>query len=234
MTDEVNDAINGVETPVQEQQEETAQDQPAEAEKPEAEPVETIAPEKTDEQTVPLAALLAERDAKQTLNARIAALEGMMKAPKEPEPLPDVLDDQAGFVTQMETRMNAAVANATANMSQSFAEQQFGKEAVASALQAAQLDPQALASIKASPMPYQALMEWDQRQKTLAEIGDPVEYKKQVEADIRKRIEAELVVKQAQEAAGTKTPSLATEPNMGNRAPAFEAPDLNALIGPGG
>ncbi len=220
--------------------EEAVQPQPEEVAAPEPQP-EVVEPEPEADQPepepapreVPLAAMLAERDRAQALQAQLDAISRTQQP--EPQPIPDVLEDQDGFVGSITAQVNHAVQNAQANMSQAFAEREHGRDNVAAALQALQAanDPAAENAIKSSAMPYQELMVWHEKQAALAEIGtNPAEYKARVEAKIRAEIEAEMVAKQAQTAAATPAPTLSNQPNVGSRTgPAFTPTNLDDVLG---
>lgn len=217
------------EAPVEPQEIEAQQEQP---EEPEAEPPQEEVKEPT---MVPLPALLAERDKVKQIEQSLIELKAqVLKQQPEPE-IPDVLMDQEGFVSSFDQRVAAALANNTANMSQAFAEQQHGKEAVAAALEALQASGDQFADqrIRSDPMPYQALMTWHAQQAILQEIGsDPKAYKEKLEAEAYAKAQARMVAEQSKAAAGAPAPTLAGQANMGNRSgPGFTPPTLEGLIG---
>lgn len=191
-------------------------------------------PEKA-EPTVPLAAMLAERDKARGLETRLSVLEQQIRQPAPPAELPDVLENPDGYAEIVSKRVDSALENQRLNMSQAFAELQFGKEKVATAFEALQSsnDPAARAAIANSPMPYVELMQWHQKQAALAEIGDdPAAYRDRLKAEVLKEVQAELVAEEAKKAAATPAPTLSNQPNLGNRSgPEFAPANLAQLLG---
>lgn len=211
-----------------------SQPEPAEAPEPVEKPAEAEAqPEKPESATVPLAALLAERDEARELKRRLAALEAANQ-PK-PEPVPDVLDDPEKFAAYVQRSQQEALAAERLNISEEMARMTYGDEAVDAAFAAFQphMGTAKHGEIMQSRNPYKSLVDWHKQQQVMSEIGsDPVAYRTKLEAEIRAKVEAEIAARQVK--GGVKPPpSLAAESNLGARTgPAWSGPaPLSQLLG---
>lgn len=247
MSDDLNGVIDGGNAPevtidpapeVIETPEVEIQAEPVEPETP-AEPVVEEVPTEEPAHQVPLATMLEQRTRADRAEFELQQLKAQQQPQAEPEApeLPDMFVDPNAFAAQLqqqhEEKLNKALAVNSANMSQMFAEQIHGKEAVAEAMKAAEGNPVVIRAMQASPNPYQELMNWDKQQKALAEIGDdPAAFKADMEKKIRQQVEAELVAKNARTVAKEKAPTLASDVNQGTRGQFVEF-DLDGVIGTG-
>lgn len=136
---------------------------------------------KEDQQTVPMAAYLAERGKRQ--DAERALAEGTK--PKEEEAKVDPLEDPDGFSNKIsketDTKLNA--------QSHYFAEREFGKEKMTAAMESYQkiVTPELHAKVMQHPSPYHAMVEAVDEHNKAEEIGDLDTWKEQE----RERIRAE-------------------------------------------
>lgn len=176
-------------------------EQVAEPETPE-EP-EAKEPEQKTDQTVPLAALLEVRQQLQELKS--------LAAPKEqPVPAPDVFEDPEGYQKHMRGVVEQTSINQKLEMSRFMAERDFGKEQVDAMFEYFNQHPEQSRQFLSSPSPFHAGMDFFNQQRVATEIGnDPAAYREKLEAEIRTKLEAEMVAKQARDAGGKFAPSLA-------------------------
>ena len=193
----------------------------------EPKPDEPPAP-KTEAQMVPLDAMIEERAKRQALQMQLAEFQKQSQRPPEPEKIPDVFDDQAGFTQSIQRQIQQAADNARLDASEAMARQAHGDELVNEAfeaIKAAGVLPQFASKRDA----WGEAVKWHLQQKAVSEIGDPKTYRERVEAEIRAKIQAEAAA--AQISAGG--PSLAGETNLGGRqaAPAPTLTPLDDLIG---
>lgn len=157
-----------VEQPV-EQVEEPAAPEP-EAERPRDENGRFAPKDKGEPIMVPLAALHETRDELKALKAQLATV-----APQpEPEPLPDVFEDQQGFVSTIQQQVQAAVYAERLNFSKSFAAQKYGEDTVKQALEWGQAkcgsDPYFNATVMNNPDPVGFAVEQFQREQIASQV----------------------------------------------------------------
>jgi hypothetical protein len=202
-------------------------------------------------------ALAAERDKRRDWKEKAIRAEGEMaelrrqleearKAPMpppappqqfQPQPIDPNVDPQ-GFVS----RVQEVVLNERLNTSEMMARQQYGAEAIETAIndfkEAAKSDPSLFPKLYANPHPYDWMVKEVERQRLLRDVGsDPAAYRAKLEAELRAKLEAEIAERtQAQpqpSAAPRLAPSLATARSAAPRsAPAFTGPPpLDALFG---
>lgn len=199
-------------------EEAVADDAPEKVAEPEPAPA---APEpKVEAPMVPLAAMTEERVKRQMLEQRLAEIEKSQQA--KPAPPPDVLDDQNGFVSYIESQLQQRIQSVELNVNERLTRQQHGSDVVDAAMQAAQ-EAGVVDQFRGKPDAWGDLVRWHQTQEAAREIGDPTTYKERVRAEILKEVQAEMAAKQISAA-----PSLADETNMGNRQPP-SAPTLTPL-----
>lgn len=129
---------------------ETVAEKPEEQNKPEAdtkpEPVEkpkadlptegnvTVTPDKPEPGFVPFAAVLDERDKRRALEQELQQIREQAQAKDQPPP-PDFWEDPDGWQAHQAQQFQAALYQQRLEMSQKFAVQQYGEEAVAAALE---------------------------------------------------------------------------------------------------
>ena len=182
--------------------------EPAEPEK-ETEPVTAAEPEKAEEpQTVPVGVV-------QELRRELRELKAAQNKP-QPAPVPDVFEDPQGYQAYMQDAVRSGVTSTKLEMSRFMAEKEFGAETVEAAYEYFNAHPEQSAALLSHPSPFHAAVEYYNQQRVAQEIGsDPAAYAAKLEADLRAKIEAEMVAKQARDAAGKFAPSMANVTGTG-------------------
>jgi len=180
------------EEPVAEVVETPQQEPPAVEEVVETEPtgekeeVSTPEPKAEEEsQTVPIAALMAERD------KRKAAEQKWEQAQTEQnKEAPDVFEDQAGFTKHFEEKMETALFNQRANISEDLVRRERddldAKVERFNELKAT--NPQLVTQVQQASSPYHEIVDIVDNHERMEKLGDPKEF----EATLRTKIEAEM------------------------------------------
>lgn len=231
--------IEEPETPEEDVQEPVKAEEPDQA----PEPAEDLSETPDEPQRVPLAALqearAKEKEAKGALSEmekQMAALQAQVQTlmqvqPPKPEPkpfkLPDPLDDADAYNGSIMELMDQRDRNLRAEMSETFAVRQHGKEAVDAAFQRAQ-SAGIISTFANSPDPYGALMDWDSKQQSFSAIeqaGGLEAYEKKLRAQWEAERNAEAVADQIVPSA----PSLAGETDQGRRNPLHQQPVTESL-----
>jgi hypothetical protein len=106
----------------------------------EEQPIEEAKEEPKEAPQVPLAALHEVRDDNKALKAKIESLESALRPRKEPEPVPDMFEDPAGYdkyinsqVSGVKAEMEQARLNDKLDISERFATKEHGKDAIEAA-----------------------------------------------------------------------------------------------------
>lgn len=170
-------------------------------------PVEEPEPEKADEpQTVPVGVV-------QELRRELREL----KAAQQPaKPAPDMFEDPDGYRRHMQEAVQIGVTNNKLEMSRFMAEKEFGKDTVDAAFEYFNQHPDQTSEFLKHASPYHAAVEHFNKHRVAQEIGsDPAAYREKLATEIRKEVEAELVAKQARDAAGKYAPSMANVTGTG-------------------
>ncbi len=184
-----------------EAQAEDVETEEAETTEPEAEP------EKAEEpQTVPVAVV-------QELRRELREL----KAQQQPEkPAPDFFEDPEGYRNYMQDAVKNATTSVKLEQSRFMAEKEFGKETVDAAFEYFNQHPEKSQALLQHPSPFHAAVEEFNRQRVSEDIlKNPDEWVAEKEAELRKKIEAELVAKQAKDEASKLAPSMANTTGTG-------------------
>ncbi|MFV1536945.1 hypothetical protein [Phaeobacter sp. JH204B] len=158
--------------------------------------------------------------------------------PPAPQPKPPEFIDPEGM-GYMQQQVQGMAQEVKLNFSEEMTRQQHGDETVDAALAAfkaqAGTNPALHQAILAERSPWGAMVKWHQQQQVAQEVGnDPAAYREKLEKEIRAKIEAELVTKQAQEKAAQAAPSMAnvTGTGGGPKATAWGGPTpLDKVIG---
>lgn len=218
------------------EQEEPQTEEAVEAE-PQAEPEATSPeePKEPEQSMVPLAALQETRGELQALKGQLAAFQQMQqaRAAPEPKPLPDVLEDQQGFVGAFTGQIQQMQRHMQAELSEAKARLKHGDELVDEALQAAQ-EAGALDQFKGRRDAWGDLAAWHKNQKVAKEIGGDLDgYKAKLREEITAEIKAQLVAENVSAKAAQPAPSLASQPSLGsNTAPQWTGPtSLDDILG---
>lgn len=128
----------------------------------------------------------------------------------QPKPAPDVIEDPDGYRVHMQEALSASITSSKLELSRFMAEREFGPKVVEEAYAYFDEHPEESGALLKSASPYHAAVEHFNRVKVAKEIGsDPQAYAKKVEAEVRAKIEAEMVAKQARDKAGKFAPSMA-------------------------
>jgi len=194
------------ETPAEPESEQV--EEQAEVEEPKAEVAEP-APEKVDEpQTVPVGVV-------QELRRELRELKAAQN--KQPEqPAPDIFENPEGYRDHMQNAVKSATTSTKLEMSRFMAEREYGKDTVDAAFEYFNQHPEQSGALLQHASPFHAAVEHFNKQRVAEEIGsDPDAYKAKLEAELRKKIEAELVTKQVRDAAGKYAPSMANVTGTG-------------------
>ncbi len=138
----------------------------------EAPPADAAPPQEKGDKTVPLVALLDERDkrkaeeaARKALEAELASLRAK-QAPQEPDAIPDPYDDPAGYHSYVQSTLQQQTLAIKFELSEAMAKQAHGDDVVESAKEWAVTQPEAWRMQAASqPNP----LDWIVRQHKQAE-----------------------------------------------------------------
>ena len=228
-----NDVLDGspaeqepVETPQEEQQ--AQPEQPETPEQPEAAAPEEAPEAEPEEPTVPLAVFKSMRE---DFKSQLDSVRSQLVQPKqEPVEVPDVLEDPQQFQEFIARQITQSEQNTRLNMSRFMAEREFGAEKVEEVIDYFNKNPTLSHQFMNSPSPFHAAKDYVDAQKLAAEIGDdPASFRAKVEAETRKKIEAEMAAKQVKGVA--PPPSLASNPNVSARSgPAWSPTSLAAAL----
>lgn len=221
------DAPESEPTPAEEPKEAKGETQP-EPEKAEVEAGAPPAPE-PEPTRVPITAMLDEREKRQAAERELQELKrwkDQLEAQQRQQQvsMPDVFEDQEGFVRHTQATVQQMLWNERLNMSEALARDKFGDETVESATQAfqqaARANPAIYAEMRQHPNPYSYVVNWHKRQSILSEIGeDPDKWKQsQIEA-LKEQVRQELL-SQAQPSPKPTAPppSLSKAPARGTDA----------------
>ena len=188
---------------------ETAEEAEAVAEEVKAEEAETeteteeVETEETTEETAEqttgsekepwqLSAVLDEREKRQKAVAEADELRQKLKAYEQPEDEISVFEDEQGFKNQQQNATQAALRNTELNMSQAFAEKEFGEEKVAAVAEWFKKDgvqsPAALKRFNEAKLPFHELVKMYDDDLIMR---DPAAYKAELLAELRSEIENE-------------------------------------------
>jgi len=170
------------------------------------EPEQTTGSEKEPWQ---LSAVLDEREKRQKAVAEADELRQKLKAYEQPEDEVSVFDDDYATISEQKTQ--AALRNTELNMSQAFAEKEFGEEKVAVVAEWFKKDgvqsPAALKRFNEAKLPFHELVKMYDDDLIMR---DPAAYKAELLAELRSEIENEKKPEPS-------TPSLASSRSVGEK-----------------
>jgi hypothetical protein len=144
------------------------------------------APAQHVDRTVPLSALLDERDKRRQYEAELAHYRAQQQQPPQ---LPDPVEDVQGYTYALQSQFEQRMQAAAIRQSRVLAEREFGRDAVEEAIHFFD-DPQMHAmseQFAREPLPIHAAVEWVRQQKEFLERSSP-----DYEAKLRAKIEAEI------------------------------------------
>lgn len=183
---------------------------------------ESLTPEpKAEEepQSVPIKALLAERDKRQAAEARAQELEAQTPPPKAP----DVFEDQGAYTDHMTQTINTAVFNQKANMSEWMARREIPDldQKIEKYMELAKANPALNQQMYNAQSPYHEMSDIVDKHETLQEMKDIDGFKAktraEIEAEVRAEIKAEMEgkAKTKEELRDAIPTSLVDEPSKG-------------------
>lgn len=195
----------------QEQQQTVEQEQKPEAPAPEA----TTATEVKEPQTVPLAAMKAEREKRQRLERELA--EERAKHQSQQDPAPSYYEDPEGYLARAQSAIEQ---RATARLNAALeaqAREQYPdyEEKMGVVMEHAAGNPAIVQEIMTAPNPAVAAYKMGQRLMEFQQMQDPEAYRARIAAEVRAQIEAEnkLKAEQRQKAASEIPPDLSQARN---------------------
>ena len=187
---------------------------------PEAETVEAAetpaevptTPEVKEDKTVPLPALLAERDKRKELERKLAEFEA-----KNQQPQPEFYENPEAFVQMVEQRTQARI-HAILEEQAREANPDYD-DVMQVVLEAAQTNPEIQRQVFAATNPAVAAYKLGKQLMEYREMQNPEQYKAKLEAEIRAKLEAEYAAKTNQKAklAQAVPPDLSQARNAGGQ-----------------
>lgn len=178
-------------------------------------------------QSIPITALLDEREKRQEAmrraemaERRAQELERRIAAAQQPQKRPDWFEKPDEAIQYHTAPLEQRILSDKLDISETMAEDKYGAEAVAAAkaayLQAIQEDPALHQRTLKSKHPYDEVVKWHKRQSFLSQIGDDPET--WLDQQIKARMEAQ--VSQPSPAQGNRPPpSLSKAPAAGRSDP---------------
>ena len=151
----------------------------------------TAEPKTEDEpQSVPLTALMAERDKRQALQKQVDDF----NAKKADEPMPDIFEDQTGYTDRLTQQMNQAMFNERANTSEFYARREYPDlDAKIEAFKVLADNNQALKDqIQGAVSPYHEMVDIVDKHDKLAKMDNIEEFEKTTRAEIEAKVRAEI------------------------------------------
>ena len=184
-----------IEQPVEveepEKVEEVAETEPEKVEK-EDEPEAPTAPEvkEPESKSVPIQALMAEREKRQSLEKQVADF----NAQKAKEPTPDVFEDQEAYTTHMRTEFDNARFNDKANMSEFFARREFSDlDSKVEAFKELKLSNPALETqVLNAASPYHEIVDIVSKHEKMEKMQNIDEFEATTRAEIEAKVRAEI------------------------------------------
>ena len=161
-------------------------------------PEVTTTPEAREEQTVPIAALKAEREKRQAFEKELAELRAAQQA-APPQPMPE-------FYEAPEQHMQALEQRATQRLYMALEEQARAvhpdyDEVFEEVKAAAQDNPAMQQRIFSAANPALAAYQLGKQLREFKRMEDPVKYRAEIEAEVRAKLEAESKAKEKARAA---------------------------------
>lgn len=190
----------------------------------------TSEPEAKETGTVPIAALLDEREKRQTFEKQVEELTGKLNTKPE-NPLPDVLENQEGFVKELQSKMKAETQSVRIEMSQDFMRtMHVDYDAMEEKFMALAKDnPSLVGKMAASPLPAKFVYETAKNAEKLADMENVEEWEAKKTAELKEKIKAEMEAEakakadKDAETTNALTPSLAAQRAAGGNGDAKPA-----------
>jgi len=221
-----------------EQVEEVAEVEPEKVEK--EEPDATTAPEVAEPETksVPIQALMAEREKRQALERQMADFE----AQKAKEPAPDIFEDQTAYTEHFQKQIDNDRFNDRANQSEFYAKREFGDSELALKVEAFKelkasnpaLETQVLNAVS----PYHEIVDIVNKQEKMDKMQNIDEFEATTRAEIEAKVRAEIKAEMESKASADKSlrdsipTSLVDNPSQGTvQKPTWSGPStLDQLL----
>jgi len=187
------EAIDQVDDKAVEEVEEPAEAEPEKVEK-EQEPEATTAPETTEPEpkSVPIKALMAEREKRQELERKVADL----AAQKAKEPAPDIFEDQQGFTEHLQKQIDTDRFNDRANQSEFYAKREFGEEELSAKVEAFKelkmTNPELEAQVLNAVSPYHEIVDIVSKHEKMEKMQNIDEFEAKTRAEIEAKVRAEI------------------------------------------
>jgi len=180
-------------------------------------------PENKDTGTVPIAALLDEREKRQAFEKQVGELTDKLST-TEAKPLPDVLDDQEGFVKQLESKVKSETQAVRIEVSQDMMRTMHSDydEMEAKFVAMAKDNPDLISKMYATPLPAKFAYETAKKADKLADFENVEEWEAkktaELKASIKAEMEAEAKAKAEKDAdtSGALSPSIAAQRAAGS------------------
>ena len=192
---------------------------------------------KEDSQNVPIAALMAEREKRQTLQRQVDEF----AAKKAEEPAPDMFDDQAKYTEHQNAKFETAMFNERANMSEFYARREHTDlDAKVETFQKLKLDNPELANqVRTAVSPYHEIVDIVARHEKMERLQNVDEFEASTRAELEAKIRAEIAAEvkgkaEGKEALKASVPtSLVSESSKGAvQGASWSGPsDLESIFG---
>jgi hypothetical protein len=176
---------------------------------------------KPKEEAWHLTAVMDEREKRQAAQRELEELKKQLEAAKTPKQKTSVLEDEDKFRNEFMEEVRNDLMNERLNMSQAFAEREFGKDVVAEKVKTfkelAANNPELRARFASAPLPFHELVSIVNKHAELKELENVDAYKEKLRAEVRAELLKESEEKQQGEAKKREsiTPSLASKRSAG-------------------
>lgn len=196
----------------------------AEAEEKDTKPVS----ENEDKEPWTKTAYLDEKRKRQELERKLQE--------REKPKAPDIFEDQDQYTGFVEEKINNAVGNTRAEMSEFFARREYGADVVESKFEKFQemvdANPELRMEVAKSASPWHAMVEKVNAAEKMEKLKDIDKYEAEVRADIEAKVRAELEAEHKKESDKLEglTPSLAGKRSVGDKDPVGDV-SLEDILG---
>lgn len=188
--------------------------------------------------TVPLTAVLDEREKRQAAQREADELRRELQSYKNPpQELVDILEDPEARLAHERSVFQQELINTKLDTSRFMAVEKYGEDLVneAYAFFDAPENRHKTNELISKPSPFHAAVQAYQQHKAVTEVGtDPVAYRGKIEAEIRAQILAEMQQQPVQAAKPRPPVSLSSAPSAGaasNNAPLSKGSAFDAAFG---
>lgn len=178
-------------------------------------PAPEQAAEEAQPHSVPVSAVMAERERRKAAEMQLEMLRQQMAqqpAPQGKQAVPDPIENPEAYNAYVRDMVQNSALNTRLDISEEMARQAHGDEMVDAALEAMRAAGLSADQFLKTRHPWGELVKWHQAQAALQEIGDPVKY--------REKLRAEIMAEMAARSAVPAAPSLAHETSIGSRSTA--------------